>query len=138
MLMYNHKAALLSAFNLPKSDDGASVLDSFYCRKDAYAEIPCANPPALYGDVKFVFYHAEAAMSGKKKGADDSAPRPKAKKKGKDKGGGGEVKMFTFWINTFFVKNKYVQLQKVYVDGATKDRKQKHFLHPFFVELFFD
>lgn len=44
--------------------------------------------------------------------------------------------MFHFWLNTRFIENDYLCFERAVLDKACKDKKSKHFLPNFKVELF--
>jgi len=46
--------------------------------------------------------------------------------------------MFAFWMNTAFVRNNYLVLEKHELDGAAKDKSNSHFSPEFKIELFFE
>jgi len=91
-------------------------INSFIPTKEApitFVDIPCGDKKVtLFGDVKFVFFNQEAS-------------------------GGKPDKMFSFWINTSFIRNSYLILTKEECDMAFKDKENKNFVENFRVELFF-
>lgn len=86
--------------------------------KETHGDIVCKDEAdgsptgcTLYGDVNFVFYDHDKIQS--------------------------DTKMMHFWINTAFIENDYLCLEKKVIDGARKDKKCEKFAANFKVELFF-